>query len=248
MLVRDDLDLDMARSAYNFFQEDRGIPERFECFAAGTGQGLVELAGGTNATNAMTASAGSGLDENGISEALGLPPGITQGLHWSAAPVSHRYVGLFGEPLRRYLVAQAPHDVAVRADEDDPHVAAEIGKFGVLGYEAPPHPNRFGTGLPQGTLEVSVVDIATLEMMGVGISDLRRTERYAFVSLTNEHRVPVRIGVERDGPQTSAVLQIEFPRSMDKTHGGFATINDDNSFKFPLHSNHHSTRLTGRGL
>ena len=94
MLIRDDLDLHMARSTHDLFQEDRWVAEGFEGLAARARQGFVKLAGRAYPANAMTSAAGGGLDEHGIPQALGLPPRIVKGFHWAAAPVSNRYLRL----------------------------------------------------------------------------------------------------------------------------------------------------------
>ena len=84
-----------------------------------------------------------------------------------------------------------------------PMLAAKVGKFGVLGYKAPANPDRFGARCRQRRCQPVVVDIAALELIGVGSSDLSGAEEHRLVRFADEHGMTVGIGEERDGAQAT---------------------------------------------
>ena len=61
-MVRDNLDLDVSRFAEHFFQEHRGIPERFKGFRAGAFESVRKFGWVVHDANAVTTPTGSGFD------------------------------------------------------------------------------------------------------------------------------------------------------------------------------------------
>src|SRR5271165_4737256 len=117
MVIGYDLDLDVTRAGYQFFHENGWIAKRLERLSASALKCFLEFIRRMNAANAVTTATRRGFDEQRISQALGVTPGVAQGFDRPAAPRGNRNLCLLSQELRRNLVAQPPHDVAIRTDE-----------------------------------------------------------------------------------------------------------------------------------
>src|SRR5437868_3309443 len=78
-----------------------------------------------------------------------------------------------GKELRRDLVAQPPHDVAIGTDEHDSEIATEVGELRVLRDKAPTHPDRLSTRGDQSSFEESVIDIRAVRLVRFAIEHVR---------------------------------------------------------------------------
>ena len=92
--------------------------------------------------NSVATASGGGLNKEWIAQALGMVLGVGEGFDRPAAPGRYRNLRLLGETFGGDLVAQAPHHVAIRADEHDAELAAKVGESSVLGDKAPSYPDR----------------------------------------------------------------------------------------------------------
>ena len=127
-----------------------------------------------------------------------------------------------GEPLGRDRVADETHDRRIGTDEQDPEPGAEIRELRLLGDEPPAHPGGVRARLDQRSLERHVVEIAA----AVAILTDGRPERRRLVRVTDEHRVPLVFGVQRNQPDRLFPLVIEFAHGVDQAHRGLAAIDD----------------------
>ena len=143
---------------------------------------------------------------------------------------------LLSQQLGSDLVAQAAHDFAIRPDEHNSHLAAEIGKVSMLGYKSPSHPDSFGSGGGECSFQPCIVDVAALGLTTV--SGQQRGRR-PDIPPRRPHGRTWRC---RSGSVKSAIVRSDVPRSrlnsrrrMDEAHGGFAPIDNGYTLKFMLH-------------
>ena len=235
VIVGDDLHLDMARTLDEVLEKNSGIAEGFECFGAGTFEGVRQLVCRVHEANPVTAPACCRLDEQRKTDTVGLGSGICQGFHRPTAPGSDCDLGVLRKTFGSDLVAELAHHVAGRSDENDSHLTAEIGERGVFCHKAPADPDGIGTSRRKCLFEPPVVEVAALKMMRLRIGKLGRTEAYRFVGFANEHGMTIGLGEERDGTQWYAVLVSELAGCMNETHGSFPAIDNRNALKFILH-------------
>ncbi len=146
-------------------------------------------------------------------------------LDGSAAPGRDRHVGLLGEPLGGDLVADEAHHRRIGADEDDAEPLAQLRELGVLGDEAPPDPRRVGAGLLERALQRAVVQVGAASR-AVASRDRAGIQAERLVGVTDEHRVTLGLGVERDQADRLGALLVELAHGVDDTHGGLAAIDD----------------------
>ena len=226
----------MWRAAgHQLLHENGGIAEGLKGLGARAFKGQRELGRGIHATNPVTAASGRGLDQQRIAQALGMMLRLGERFHRAATPRRNRYLGLLGQKFGADLVAQAAHDVAIRTDEHDAQLAAQVGELRVLGDKTPTYPDRFGARFGQHLFQQVVIDVAALGLTGGRVFDESCAERHRFVGFADEHRVTVGLGIECDGAQRCAVLLIELARRVDETHCGFTAIHDGHTLKFVLH-------------
>src|SRR6202158_5704942 len=172
VIVGDDLHLDMARTLDEVLEKNSGIAEGFECFGAGTFEGVRQLVCRVHEANPVTAPACCRLDEQRKTDTVGLGSGICQGFHRPTAPGSDCDLGVLRKTFGSDLVAELAHHVAGRSDENDSHLTAEIGERGVFCHEAPANPDSIGTRRRKRLFESPVVEVAALKMMRLRIGKL----------------------------------------------------------------------------
>ncbi len=223
--VADDLHLDVFGPDHQLFDENRVVPERAPCLRAGRLEGPGELLGRLDPTDAPTTTAGGGLDEYGIADALGMLVRLLDGLDRTATPCRDRDRRSLGDLLRGDLVAEASHHLGVGADEGDPESLAHVDESGMLGHETPADPHGLGSGVDQGLLEATLVDVAHLAVTVV-VDEGGRSDVVGLVGLSHEHRMVIGIGVERDGAEIGAVLGVVLEHRVDESHCRFAAIDD----------------------
>ncbi len=95
----------------------------------------------------------------------------------------------------------------------------------MFGDETPADPDSLGVRFGESLLEPGVVEIAHLAATLV-VEIGSRTEIERLVGLTDEHRLPIRFGVERDRAEFGSVLVVVLPDRIDQAHGRFASVDD----------------------
>jgi hypothetical protein len=96
----------------------------------------------------------------------------------------------------------------------------------VLGDEAPAGPGRVRPGRDQGSFEPLVVQIGVDLVAGALVEHRGRTDADRLVGLAHEPRLPVGLGVQRDGRQPIAAGAVELCHRVDEPHGRLASIDD----------------------
>src|SRR5262249_41998492 len=144
VLVRNDLDLDVARLANVLFDVDRGVAE------GGAGGVPRTLDCGTEVSllldnlHADTAAASGRLDDDRVADLPRHPRGLDRVVESFAAP-PHRHAMGGSQGTRPQLRAQGSHRGCRRADEGYACRLAGLGELGSLGEEAVSGVDRLGS-------------------------------------------------------------------------------------------------------
>ncbi len=224
LAVGDHLHLDVAGARDERLEEHHAGAERALGLVAGALIGVLELVGGGDLADAATAAARRRLQHQGVADALGGREGLVEGVDAPARPGRHRDAHLLGDELGADLVAQLAHRVAGGADERDAEALDEVGEGGVLGDEAPAHPDGVGPGIGEDAGEQIVVEVGTLG---------RRAQRVGLVGLPGEHGGALGVGIQRDRRDGVAVgvLGVEVPHRVDEPHGGLTAVDDGDALE-----------------
>ena len=229
------LHLDVARAHDRLLEEHGGIAEELERLGACAAQRVRQLVGGAHAAYAATAPACGGLEHDRIAEASRMAERVFDRLDRPAAPWRHRYLRALGHSLRGDLVAEPAHGVAIRTDEHDPELVAQVGELGMLRHEAPAHPRRLGAAVAQRALERPVVEVLALALAVARVHEGGGPEAHRLLGLADEHAAPVGLGVERDGVQSEPMLLVELAHGVHEPHRGLAAVDDGNALEGQFH-------------
>ena len=208
LAVRDHLDLDLAGRRHDPLEEQRAVAERLQRLRPRARKDGGQLAGRVHAADPAPAAADRRLDHEREADPLRVALSLLKALDRAAAPWRDRDAGRLGQPLGLDLVADATHHRRVRADEHDAQPVAELDKLRVLGHEAPADPRRVGAGSPQRTLERRVIQVRAAAC-AVRCRDRARSHADGLVGVTDEHRLALRVGIERDEPDLLDALVVE---------------------------------------
>jgi hypothetical protein len=226
VVVGDDLDLDVAGVQDLAFEEHRRVAERVTGFGPGRLEGAGQLRGVGHPADAAAAAPAGRLDEQRVADRLRRGGGLVEVGDGAAAPRDDGNAGRLGEPLGSDLVAEPPHGVAGRTDEDDAQLVAQVDEPGLLGDEAPARPDGVRAGRDQGLFEPSVVEVGLRVPPDALVERRCRADARRLVGLSDEPGVPVGLGVERDGRQTVAALVVELGHRVDEAHGRLTSVDD----------------------
>jgi hypothetical protein len=186
-------------------------------------------------TNPVSPAASRGFDQQRIAQTLRMLEGIRDGFDRPTAPGRNGDLRLFREVFGGDLVAELTHHFTAGADEDNPHLAAEICEGSVLRHEPPSDPSGIGARRGQNLFETPVVKVGALAAQSISIHKVRGTERECLVGFANEHGVAIGLCIERDGSQRPAVFVTKFAGGADKAHRRFPAIHNRNPLKFTWH-------------
>ena len=219
LAVRDHLHLDVAGAGDQLFQEDHPGAEGPLGLLAGALVGVGEVFGNVHPADAASATAGGGLEHERVADPAGGGQRLVQAVDRAAAPRRDRHADLLGDQLGADLVAQLAHGVPGWADEGDAEGFHQVGETGVLGDEAPAHPDRVRPRLCQHPGEQFMVEVGTLG---------GRAERVRLVGLADEHGRAFGVGVERDDGDLGlgGPLGVQVADGVDEPHRRLTTIDD----------------------
>jgi hypothetical protein len=233
--VAEDLHLDVPDALEELLDEDGRVAEGPERLVLRALEGRGHLAGARHDADPASSPARGRLDDDRVAESLGRGRRLARAGHGPAAPRDHRDAGVFRELLGADLVAQAPHGVGRRADEDDAEPVAELGEAGVLGDEPPAGPDGVRARGREGGLEPRVVEVADFPLAVGLVDDRGGTERESLVGFPHEHRAAVGVGVEGDGEDARSALLVELADGVDEAHRGLAAVDDGHALEFGVH-------------
>ena len=117
------------------------------------------------------------------------------------------------------LVTQPSDHIAGRTDEHDAEALTHGREVCVLRDEAPADPDRVGPRFDERPLQDVVVEVRQPLQTGSRITHHRRSEADRLVGFAHEPRVPVGLGVEGDGPDGRAMLDVELRYRVEQPHG-----------------------------
>ena len=134
--VAEHLDLDVARALHVFFDQHGVAAEAVARLALATRERGGEVPGFLDHAHALAATTGTGLDERGVADAVGLA--LQQGRFLVAAVVTRhqRHAGLLHQLFGLGLEAHRENGRGRRANEGDAGVGAGVGEGVVLAQEA----------------------------------------------------------------------------------------------------------------
>ena len=148
------------------------------------------------------------------------------------APRGNRHAGRLGHLLGRDLVANPAHAVAVGADERQTQLLlAKISEGRMLRNETPADPDSFSFRGQERFLDRRVVEIGDLSLPVLLVDEQSRSDAMRHIRFAHEHRVPLRIGVERNRDQPGVVLGVVLADRVNEAHGALATIDDGDASK-----------------
>ena len=107
MVIRNDLDFNMAGTLQWLLDEDGWIAKGLERLSASALKCFLEFIRRMNTPNAVTTPTCRGFDEQRISQALGVTPGVAQGFDRAAAPWGNRNLRLLGASKKSCRLAAA---------------------------------------------------------------------------------------------------------------------------------------------
>ena len=217
MAVAENLDLDMARLADQFFQIDLAIAESGFGFAA-TGFGLgVQLAGILDHPHATTTAAPAGFQHERIADIARHRRPVIRCVGQGACRGHHRHLGLDGHVTRGDLVAEGFHDIRRRADKGQAGRGTGLGEVGIFRQEA-----IAGMDKGRAALLGNRDDAVDIEI------GLHRTEAganpIAFIGLEAVQRQLVLFRIDRDRAQA------ELGSGAHDADGDFTAIGDEEFF------------------
>ena len=127
MPIAEDLDLDVARRGDVALEEHPVVAEGAGGLASRRGDGRVEVGRGADDAHALAPTAGGGLDDQGVADAVGIPGALGRG--------ECGHPGGDGQAFRRQLVAHLGDDRSRGPDPGQPGTGDLRGEAGVLRQE-----------------------------------------------------------------------------------------------------------------
>jgi len=192
--VRQHLHLDVPRTDNKLFHEDGIVAECRTRFAAGLVQRGSELYLFLHDTHALAATAGGGLEQDGIADFPRVRGGFLHVARKRRCAGHDRHVGFLHQLARLQLVAHRPHGRRRRSDERQTGVDDRLCEVRVLGEEAVARMDRVGTAFLR-----RVDDVVDDE---VRLGRRRRPDRVGLVGEADVQRLAIRVGVDRDRADT----------------------------------------------
>ena len=210
--VGKDLDFNVAGAGGVFLDQYRIVAETGSGFAPARGEHRCEFTGFAHDAHALSAAAGTGLDQHRKADAIGFA--LKQGIVLIGIVIARnqRHAGLRHQPLRFGFEAHGGDGRGRRADEDQPVVLTGLGKGGVFRQKTIARMNRLRAA-SQGRLD----DRVTAQ---IGLACRRRTDPDRFVAGARMAGVGIGIRVDRDRANA------EPAGSGGNAAGDFATIGD----------------------
>jgi len=199
VLVGQDLDLDVARVLQELLHVDRRVAEGSPGFGLGHLHRIDQRRLGVHHPHAATAAAAGGLDDDGITNALGRRPDLRRIVGQLTLGTRHaRHTGLDHGLLGRDLVTHDADRLGRRANELKTGLLDALGKVGVLAQEAIAGVNGFSIGHLGSRDDGRHVEVA--------LRGRPRADTDGFVSQLDVFGLFVRLGVDHHGrhPQLTA--------------------------------------------
>ena len=210
--VGDDLDFDVVRSLDELLDEHAIVAEAVARLVAAGLKAFAGLLVVVGDAQSLAATPGRGLDHYRVTDIPGDADGCGGILDCRVVTGNGIDPGLFGQLLRRDLVAHGRDRMVLRADEDDAAFFETARELLVLGEEAVARVHRLGAGLFAGSDD--------LVHHQIGFLGRCRADTHAFVGHQYVHRVLVGFGIDGDRLDTHLLGGLHDPA------GNFASVGD----------------------
>ncbi len=217
MLVANELNFDVARIDDELLDEHPVVAEARLGLVARGGEAVGHLRLAPGDAHALAATAGGGLDHDGIADLVGDLHRMFDVGDLADIAGNGRNLGLSGRLLALDLVAHGGDRLGVGTDENDPRLLQSDRKGLPLRQEAVARVHRLGAGLLAG------FDDLVDEQIGLGGG--RRTDVDGLIGHFHVQRLLIGIRIDGDG------LDAHLARSLDDAAGDLATVGDQNFFE-----------------
>ncbi len=212
MLVADHLNFDVAGINDEFLDENAIVAERRFGFGLGQTESLGDLRGRMRDPHPFAAAAGGGLDHDRITDLIGDLDRVLLVLDDAEMARNGGDVGFGGGFLGFDLVAHRGDGARIGSNENDSGFRQRARKGLALGQEPIARMHGLGAGLAAG------LDDPVDQQITFGCR--RRPDQNGVIGHFDVERVPVGLGIDRDG------LDPHAPGSLDDPTGDLAAIGD----------------------
>ena len=206
----------MAGIGDQAFEEHDRVAERALGFALRALDRDFQFVGREHLADAAATAATTGLDDQRVTDGLRVATGVLEGLDGATTPRRKRNAHLLGEKFGFDLVAQCAHRARGRPDEREVQARAELREGDVFGDETPAHPHRIGLGLQQSAFQLGVVE--------VGDARRRLAEGNGLVSLADEHRPTLGVGMKSDGRYAAPILGVQLANRPNQAYRRLTSV------------------------
>ncbi|MNI38878.1 hypothetical protein D3C73_930380 [compost metagenome] len=220
--VAKNLRFNVLRIDDTFFQEHFRRTKSLGGFGNDTWESLFEFFTAVAATNAATATTGSGLEHHRVTDAIAFGQGFFDARHVAFSARGHRYTGLDHAATGFGLVAHAANHFSRRANELDPAFGADLRQLGVFRKEAVAWVQCIATGFHS-----QVHQLARVQVTGQWLG----TNAVGLVRSLDVQGMTVGIGVDRDRANA------HFGAGTYDSYGNLTTVGDQDlcyHLEFPL--------------
>ena len=208
--VAEHLDLDVARARDVALYQHMVITKAGLGLALAAGQRGGEVFRALHAPHALATTAGAGLDEHGVADAVGLALQQRGVVVLPVVARHQRHASLLHQGLGRGLAAHVADGRGRRADEDQPGVSTGLGEVFVLGQEAVARVHRLRPGGLGRFQDALPAQVAVARRAG--------TDVHRLVAGANMAGLGIGVGVHRHRADAQA------PRSGGDAAGDLAAV------------------------
>ena len=195
--VAKDLDLDVARAQHVLFDQYGIVAEAVDGFTLARGQGGVEIGRVVDNAHALAATAGAGLDQHRVADAVGFAAQQGGVLVLAVVAGHQRHAGGFHQTLGFGFQAHRRDRAGRRADEDEAGLGAGAGEILVLAEKAVAGVDGLGAGGVGGVEDALPLQVAFL---GCAAADM-----HGFVAHLHMLGPDIGVGIHRHGLHAEAV-------------------------------------------
>ncbi len=235
MRVAEDLHLDMTGALDQLLEIDLVLAEGRLCLALRRVDVAHQRLLVADDAHAASAAAPGGLQHHRVADPRRQPAHLGHVVGQRIGRRHHRNAGLDGEIARRHLVAETPHRLRRRADEDDAGLGAGLGEFGAFREKAVTGMDGVGAGRLRHPHDLGdrKIGLDRTERLGQmrPASDLIR-----LVGLEPVQRQLVLLCIDRDRAHA------EFVRRTENADGDLGTVGDENLANGQVHPSSHCRR------
>ena len=190
--VPQNLELDMMRMHYEFFDIYGIIPKRSQSLGLSRQKRLLDLFGPSCQPHPLSTTTGRSLQHHRISDTIADVYGLLRRIQVLSSTGYNRHTRLPHSPTRRNLIPHNLHSLGLRTDENDAGPPAPSGKIRILRQEAVSGMNRI-----RPVFESHLNNSVDIQITLPGLS---RTDTIRLICIHHMPGRPVGLGEYGDGP------------------------------------------------